>query len=108
MLYKRKFLYKRETVDGVRELDYLQTELFNQQIGVDFEYTINQSTAFRPDLIARQTLGNFHYGWLIMDYNDILDPYEELFVGRTLRIPKIDEYFEFYNENSVISKEDRR
>ncbi len=108
MIYKRKFLYKRETVGGIRELDYLQTELFNQQMDTAFEFTITASTAFRPDLISKQTLSSYHYGWLIMDYNDILDPYEELYVGRVLRIPKLDDYFQFYNENSVVNKEDRQ
>lgn len=107
MLHNRKFLYKRDTVDGILELDYLQTKLIYQDFVIDREITITDSLAYRPDLVSRVVYGSFHYGWLIMDYNNILDPYEELVTGVVLQIPKIDAFFNFYNDNSIVSRQQR-
>lgn len=107
MLYNRKFLYRRDTVDGVLELDYLQTKLIYQDFSIEKEITITDSLAYRPDLVSRVAYGNPNYGWLIMDHNDILDPYEELVTGLVLQVPKIEIFFNFYNDNSNISRQER-
>ena len=107
MLFNRKFLYKRDTVNGIRELDYLQTKLIYQNFPIDKEITVTDWLAYRPDLISRVAYGNPNYGWLIMDHNDILDPYEQLVTGLVLEIPRIDEFFNFYNDNSIVSRQER-
>lgn len=107
MLYNRKFLYKQETVDGIRELDLLQTKLIYQDFSTQKEITVTDATAYRPDLVSRVAYGNPNYGWLIMDYNDILDPYDQLVTGVVLQVPRIDVYFNFFNENSVVSRKER-
>lgn len=107
MIYNRKYLYKRDEVDGVEELDYLQTSLVYQDFPVEEEIIVTDSIAYRPDLISKRAYGSFHYGWLIMDHNDILDPYEQLVTGTVLEIPRMEDYFTFFNENSNVSKGDR-
>lgn len=107
MIYNRKFLYKREVVGGIRELDYLQTPLIYQDFPIDREITITDSMSYRPDLVSRVAYGSPNYGWLLMDHNDILDPYEQLITGTVIEVPRIDQYFNFYNENSIVSRQDR-
>lgn len=101
----RKFLYGRETVDGVPELDYLKTEITEMDLDVARVITVRSHTAFRPDLLSQIAFGQFDMGWLLMDYNDILDPFEELVPGKKLNVPSQSEYFEFFNEASKISKD---
>lgn len=108
MIKDRKYLYRRERVDGVLELDYLQTRLVYKDFDISNEITVTDATAYRPDLVSRLAYGSPHYGWLLMDHNDILDPYEQLTTGTVLEVPDISGYFDFYNENSIVAKERRR
>lgn len=104
MIHERKYLYGRETVDGVEELDYLQTDLSRANFRVDRTITITDATKYRPDILSKIAFGSYHFGWLLMDYNDIIDPYEELHTGRVLKIPSINEFFQWYSGASKISR----
>lgn len=104
MIKDRKYLYRSSVVDGVKELDYLRTQLVYRDFQISNEVTVTDATAHRPDLISRVAYGSPHYGWLIMDHNDILDPYIQLTTGTVLEVPDISDYFDFYNENSVVSR----
>ena len=107
MLEKRKYLYARRDVGDNRELDYLISEIPKMDIPVERSFTIDASTQFRTDLISKISYDSFNYGWLIMDFNDITDPFEELVQGKVLRIPDLDEYLEFFNTASKVSKQRR-
>ncbi len=41
----------------------------------------------RPDLISQRIYGKPIYAWLVLQYNNIVDPETELLVGDTLRLP---------------------
>tara|TARA_R110000765_G_scaffold92610_1_gene174887 strand:- start:1729 stop:2025 length:297 start_codon:yes stop_codon:yes gene_type:complete len=43
----------------------------------------------RPDLISNDVFGTPNYWWLICTANNILDPFEELKAGKTIKIPII-------------------
>jgi hypothetical protein len=49
-------------------------------------YIVKQSDLDRPDLIAYEMYGDVSFWWLIMWYNDILDPLS-LEIGDRLRVP---------------------
>ena len=53
----------------------------------DDTYVVDSKTAGRIDLIAASFLGDSHLWWLIAQYNSILDVFDEISVGRILRIP---------------------
>lgn len=97
---KRRYLYKVEEVDGRRELDYLDTSLLRMNIEPSEVFRITTAYRYRPDLISYRFYENFHFAWLIMDYNGILDPFEELDVGRVIEIPDLSQYYSFFNRNS--------
>jgi hypothetical protein len=50
-------------------------------------FTIDKTTEGRLDLIAHAFLSDSNLWWVIAQYNAILDPFGEITIGRTLRIP---------------------
>ena len=94
---RRKYLYKRETVDRVKELDLLNTDIPTTNFSVSDEIVVTDSIAFNPSMCSMKAFGTFELGWLLMDYNDILDPYEELTIGTRLKVPSIQEFFRYFN-----------
>lgn len=107
MIERRKYLYRKEEVDGVKELDYLQTPIIEMRIKAVRRVRVTQSTQYRPDLLSKQVFDDYNYGWLLMDFNNILDPYDELTAGKILEIPSLSEYFNFFNTNANFSKKDK-
>lgn len=105
MLEKRKFLYGRRIVNDTIELDYLVSDIPKMDLDVEKVITVDGSTAFRPDLLSKFNYDSFQFGWLIMDFNDIIDPFEELYEGKQLSIPNLDQYLDFFNKSSKVSKE---
>ena len=100
-LKRRQDIYKKVEVNGNKELDYLEGGLSFMEIDsfdVDI-FTVPSYLARRPDLISYAEYGDPDYGWLIMEYNDIFDPWDELYPGRTLKIPSLKQYYNFYNKN---------
>jgi len=78
------------TVDGTQEKD------INVNGWLDFEvkrplttYTVREFDIQRPDNLALRVYGNVFYWWIIMKFNDICDPWNDLYVGQTLNLPNI-------------------
>lgn len=53
----------------------------------DIFVTVTPATESRPDLIAFQLYGRSNLMWLVLQYNNILDPVTELVAGTKLRLP---------------------
>ena len=53
-----------------------------------FIWTIKQGYEGRPDIIASEFLGDPSFFWIILEVNNIADPFEELNIGQKIRIPK--------------------
>lgn len=102
MLSERRFLYRRSTVDGKIELDYLNTSITDMNISFTARFVVTQTLEHRPDLISYRFYDNYDFGWLICDYNDIIDPFEEIVTGKELLIPNLQEYYSFFNANSSV------
>lgn len=96
----RKYFYTEATVDGDKELDYLTSTLDVSELSVQEFYTVDASTENRIDLISLKYYGTYHLGWLLSEYNNILDPIEGYPIGKVVRIPSLDEYYQFYNRNT--------
>ena len=43
----------------------------------------------RPDLISYATYGSVNYWWLVCLANNIIDPFEDLYAGRQIKLPTI-------------------
>ena len=99
-LTTRKYFYQETTVDGNKELDYLQAPLEQMNFTTQEFYTVDAATQDRIDLISFKYYGNYNLGWLIAEHNDILDPITQIKIGKVLRIPALDEYYQYYNRNT--------
>lgn len=53
----------------------------------DIVYTVENFYTGRPDLIANVFYNEPRYGWVICQYNNIIDPFGEIVAGRILLIP---------------------
>lgn len=56
----------------------------------DIVYTVEHAYVGRPDLLAATFYEDSHLWWVICQYNNILDPFNEIVVGRILLIPTKD------------------
>lgn len=102
MLNERRFLYARVDVDGNTELDYITTRISSMDIPYMTKFIVPQTLEHRIDLISYRFYNTFDLGWLICDYNDILDPFDEIVTGKELLIPNLSDYYSFFNSNSIV------
>lgn len=85
----------RYVVGGVSEvnstpaIEWWERNVFNAD-PTDRTYVVEQKFAGRLDLIAASYLNNSRFWWFLAQYNAILDPYNEITVGRVLYIPTTD------------------
>lgn len=93
----RKYFYAAVTVDGDTELDYLSKTRVPMNLSTVVFHRVSSNTENRLDLISLKYYGNYNLGWLIAEHNDILDPLETIVIGVVLKIPALDEYYQYYN-----------
>ena len=98
MITDRHDLYRKERVEGNREFDYLSTRLTILDMRTSRRFRIPKVAESRPDLISYSAYGNVDLWWLIMEHNNIIDPIDELYAGRIIEIPSLDNYYDFYDE----------
>ena len=84
--------YYRKFSSEVFQQQMLSVAEFPRQLpvsGLDRKYVIEPALAGRLDMISLKFYGSDHINlmWIIMLYNNILDPYKELEAGATLYIP---------------------
>lgn len=53
----------------------------------DFILTVQEYEANRPDLISYRVYGKAQYAWLVLQYNNIVDPVTELVTGAEIYLP---------------------
>ena len=94
---KKKF-YSKSNLDGTIEFDYLDTELPYMDLDITRQFTVKQYNEFRADIISYEVYETTELWWLILLANDILDPFDELYSGRTLDIPSLSSYYKFRNK----------
>ena len=105
---KTKFFYKEVVLDDRIELDYLDTELVKIDLTTIDVFTVTAPYEYRPDLISKKVFGDYHYGWLIGIHNGFLDPVMAITIGKSIDIPDIDEYFQFFSENTYSRPRNRK
>ena len=76
-----------QTEVNSRALEWWERKEF-QRDSSDRQYTIEQTTQNRLDLISKLFLGDEKLAWFIAQYNFILDPLSECIPGRVLFIPE--------------------
>ena len=104
MINNRHDLYRRVSVDGNRELDLLSSRLPILDMATTKKFRIPRVAEGRPDLISHFVYENVDFWWIILEHNNIVDPYSELYTGRLLDIPSINDYYDFYNQFSRVKR----
>lgn len=75
-----------------------RTDIYNNRLGWwekrqipkqddDYKVRILEFEEGRPDLISYRVYGKAIYAWLILQYNNIVDPATELVAGKTIMLP---------------------
>jgi hypothetical protein len=108
---KRKLLYKEHS-DKIG-LDFLSniemTKGFGlaeyEKNGITFPtYTIIGTDINRVDIISLKVYGRTDYWWMLMRVNNILDPFNDLYIGQVLKTPPINMIEDFYNKAKTATK----
>lgn len=95
----KRFLYAVTEEAGEPELDYLNTNLSDMVLETSEKVRLTAAFEGRPDLLSYRFYGNWNLGWLIAYHNDMLDPVEEMTVGKIVDIPSLDSYYRFSNRH---------
>ena len=98
---ERGSFMQKVRVNGNTELDILKTPLQNINLRTVEQYRITSVTANRPDLISAMFYGSYNYAWLISLHNGFVDPFNEYEVGKLINIPSMEDYYKFFNRNSI-------
>jgi hypothetical protein len=85
--------YSRYVAGGTSEVANNMIEWWERSIfprdPSDIVYTVQNFYAGRIDYIASVFYSEPRYGWVIAQYNNIIDPFAEIFPGRILLIPTL-------------------
>jgi len=96
----RSKFYSRIVVDGIPQLDHLDTTITEiPTIFGNTYYTVAEFDIGRIDRISHINYGTSEYWWIICIANNISNPFEELELGRTLIIPSTGDIHEYYRKN---------
>ena len=96
----RTRFYNIETVNGVKEFDFLYQSLsqFVLKYPVTY-YRLTDTDVARPDLVSAKVYsGNIQYWWVILLFNDIRDPFSEMVSGMLLKIPSVLDLYEIFKQ----------
>ena len=93
------FLEYDEATDDV---DLLTNQLFRTYFpSTGSKFLVNAQDVARPDLMAARVLGAQELWWVLLKYNDIDDPWNELYPGQILEIPSVTAIQTYAMEHKV-------
>ena len=61
------------------------------------KYQLDRWEKGRPDMLSQKIYGQDDYWWVLLKYNNIMDPYEELVGGVILEVPDVLDIQDFYS-----------
>ena len=95
---QRTLIYDINTVAGLKEYDFLTGELTGFQYkNAPAYHRVTGGEVGRFDLIAYQYYQNEDWWWIIAAANEIVDPMNEIIVGKRLVIPNILDIWDYFN-----------
>jgi len=99
----RTRFYKKEVVNEVEELDFLNSSLSNLTMKRrPSYYRLNSIDRKRPDIISEKNYGTVYFWWVIMAASGIQDPFFETTIGRIVKVPSmldISDFAKKYRKN---------
>lgn len=109
MLSDRKRLYEKNVIDGNKEIDLLQSVIPNMRFDENYTRSIIVSSDMlgRLDLISNYFYNTTEFWWLIAQYNNIINPIEDMKIGQLIKIPSMIEFYNIYNRNAKLDTIDQ-
>lgn len=87
----------RYSIGGTTEMNSVGVGFWSRstlpQRDDDSFVVLTEHTAKHLNIVSQQFFGRDTLAWLIMQYNNIIDPVEELYPGRVLAIPNPSRIF---------------
>lgn len=92
--YNRSNFYPKVVIKNASNAEVTINEFGNSYYDQYFEikrelsvYTIKQEDLQRPDLISYKLYGTDQYWWILMKYNQISDPWNDIVEGNIIYVP---------------------
>jgi hypothetical protein len=96
-----RYVQGGESSVGEKFIRWWERTVYDKNVVTDVEYTIPIYYAGKPDLIANDYYGRQELGWLVLQYNNIVDINEELAVGKTIKLPASSRvFYEMLNKST--------
>jgi len=87
------------TNDSIEELDFLDENLSNFKLSYSpGYYRVNSNDIWRPDLISYKIYGDVKYWWILLLYNGIDDPFNDIQTGDIMEVPNILDIYTFFKK----------
>lgn len=98
----RTKFYKKITVEGVQEVDFLWNTLssFEKNHTTNY-YRIRSDEVGQPDLISKRVYRDERYWWIICLVNSIENPLTDIVVGSIIEVPDIRDIYDFYQNYGI-------
>lgn len=94
--------YKKFTIDGVEELDFLHNSLSDFKMKYEPKYyRVDDSDISDPGTISSKCYGDVHFWWVILLVNGIQNPFLDLIPGMILIIPNVIDIYNFQRKYRV-------
>ena len=99
---RRTLFYKKFTVDGTEELDFLYNSLSQFKITYQPDYyRISEGDIPDPGAISYKVYGTTEFWWVILLVNDIQNPLTDMESGTILQIPNVIDIYDFQRKYRV-------
>lgn len=86
--YSRDRFLTTNIIDGLAEKDLASCDISKLLIKRPlYSYRLNSVDIGRPDLVSLKIYGDIQYWWIILKYNAICDPFNEMYLTQTLYAP---------------------
>lgn len=94
-MYKKNSRYVQggESSVGEKFIRWWERKTYDKDNTSDVTYNISTVYAGKPDLIAFDYYGKHDLGWLVLQYNSIVDINEELAEGKIIFLPSKSRVF---------------
>jgi hypothetical protein len=91
------------TSAGKSYLDFLRAKYIDalKQVTEYNLYTIDESTAYRPEYISFKHYSTVDYWWIVCFYNGVIHPMRDLYPSRVIKIPSFTQITQMYQRMTL-------
>jgi len=99
---RRTLFYKKFTVEGIEELDFLYNSLsqFKMKYPPNY-YRVEDVDISDPAIISDKCYGTVDFWWVVLLVNGIHNPFSDIVPGTILTIPNVLDVYEFQRKYRV-------